>query len=119
MNFSVSNLTETQRGHLEFLLNSPSYSDVFEPYLRYQRDIQLKLLLRPDAARKDTFSDDYLRGSIHAIDNLLIFFTKLIEETNPDRVVSAIQATPSAQTYLGASGPHGTPVRDYDPNQEF
>jgi len=119
MDFSVSNLTELQRGHLEFILNSPSYSEIFVPYLQYQRDIQMKLLLRPDDARKTTFSDDYLRGSIHSIDNLLLFFEKLVEETNVQRVSNALQATPSARSYLGVSGPHGQSVRDYDPNQEF
>lgn len=124
MEFSVSNLTEHQRGHLEFMVNSPSYSDIFRPYLMNRRDVLLKMLLRPDSTRKTTFSDDYLRGTIHAIDNLLEFFDKLIEETQMSRMSKSIKDLPATEQYAalaaqGAFGPSGKPVRDYDPEQEF
>lgn len=120
MNFSVSDLTEDQRGHLEFILNSPSYADIFVPYLKNLREIQLRLLLRPDDNRKTTFSDDYLRGSIYTIDNLLTFFEKLVEETQTNRMAKSIRDLPGEAQYaaLAARGMVG-PHRDYAPDQEF
>lgn len=124
MEFSVNKLTDHQRGHLEFIMNSPSYADIFKPYLLERRDILLKMLLRPDDARKTTFSDDYLRGTIHTIDNLLEFFDTIIRETQMSRMGQSIKDLPVDQQYAalaakGAFGPGGQPTRDYDPNTEF
>ena len=101
MDFSVDNLTDHQKGHLEFIMMSPSYSDIFKPYLVLRKETLTKLLLRPDTARKDTFNDDYLRGAIHTIDNLLEFFENLVNESSIDRTQSVVMN------------------RDYNPNQEF
>jgi hypothetical protein len=124
MEFSVTNLTDHQKGHLEFIMNSPSYADIFKPYLLERRDILLKMLLHPAETRKDALPDDYLRGAIHTIDNLLSFFDKLIAETQIARMGKSIKDLPSDAQYAalaakGAVGPHGRPVRDYDPSTEF
>lgn len=124
MDFSVSKLTDHQRGHLEFIMNSPSYADIFKPYLVERREILLKMLLRPDESRKTTFSDDYLRGAIHTIENLLDFCDTLIKETQLSRMAGSIKDLPSSAQYAalaakGAFGPGGQPARDYDPNTEF
>lgn len=84
--FNVSKLSDHELGHLEFILNSPSYVDVFAPYLKNMRNSLNTKLLDPSEDRKRDYNDDFLRGGILMIDGLLQFFTKLITETEIERV---------------------------------
>lgn len=96
--FDVKQLDDFQLGHLEFVLNSPSYEAVFAPYLRQRRDNLNALLLDPSRQRQDVYNDDFLRGGIVTIDGLLTLFTQLIEETRMERINrTQIEFTPEQQ----------------------
>jgi len=84
--FDVANLDDHILGHLEFILNSPSYGDVFKPYLVRMRDSLAVKLLDPSRERKDQYPDDFIRGGIITIDGLVSFFERLIEETTIERL---------------------------------
>lgn len=84
--FNVSKLSDHELGHLEFILNSPSYTDIFAPYLRSMRNSLNTKLLDPSEKRKQEYNDDFLRGGILMVDGLLQFFTRLIQETEIERV---------------------------------
>lgn len=84
--FDVSDLDEHEIGHLEFVLNSPSYDRVFKPYLERLRNGLNQRLLDPSSKRKDEYPDDFLRGCINVVDGQLTFFAKLIAETQVERV---------------------------------
>lgn len=128
--FNVQNLADNEIGHLMWVLNSPSYIDVFEPYLRTRRDSLNRLLLDPKPRRQREYTDDFLRGGIIAIDELLSFFGKLIAETEMDKIHTAQMEPSSAEryeiqrvkgevhpmtigTYRNNEGP------DYDPDEDY
>jgi hypothetical protein len=97
--FDIKSLGDHELGHLMFILNSPSYADVFEPYLQKQRASYTSLLLNPSQARKDDYPDDFLRGGIIAIDGLLTLFRQLIEETEIEKMARARVELTEAQQY--------------------
>jgi hypothetical protein len=97
--FDVGRLDEQQLGMIEFVLNSPAYTDSFKPYLLSIRDNMNDLWLDRSQKRKDMFPDDYLAGMIAAIDGLLKLFTILIHETSVERIHSAMSNASSDQQY--------------------
>jgi hypothetical protein len=88
----VHTLPEHELGHIEFVLNSPAYRDHFEPFLKKMRDSMAQTLLSPTDDRKSKLPDDFLRGGITVIDNLLSLFNQLIEETSMDKLHEALTA---------------------------
>jgi hypothetical protein len=97
--FNVSELDEQELGCIEFVLNSPSYSDYFEPYLLRMRASLDKNMYDRSQARKDEMPDDFIAGGVAMIDGLTIFFRKLIEETRMERIARAQGAITSTDAY--------------------
>jgi hypothetical protein len=97
--FDIQKLDERQLGQIEYVLNSPAYGDCFEPYLRTIRNTLSQRLLDPSKARKEEHPDDFLRGGIVAIDGLLSFFSRIIAETQSDRIFRALAAATPDQQY--------------------
>ena len=97
--FNVGTMSEEQLGMVEFVLNSPAYSDTFEPYLKSIRESMNELWLDRSQKRKDEFPDDYLAGAIASIDGLLKLFTILIHETSVERIHSAMAGESPDQQY--------------------
>ena len=97
--FDTARLDDHQLGCVEYVLNSPAYLDVFEPYLRNARNhLNLQLLDR-SKERKDTRSDDFLAGGVVAIDGLLSLFKKILEETKMQRIDDSMQRLSPEQKY--------------------
>jgi hypothetical protein len=129
--FDVKDIDEHTLGCVEYVLNSPAYIDVFEPYLRSIRDTLSQRLLDPSNDRKQTHPDDFLRGGIVAIDGLLQYFKQIIEETQFERIAASQEnLTPAAQytreqqrgrhvPVLGAAEPLDTEPALYDPAEDF
>ncbi len=128
--FDPAKLDDHQLGCLEFVLNSPAYLDVFEPYLRGMRDNLNMRILDRSSERKSDMSDDFLAGGVVAIDGLLNLFKKIIEETQMQRIDDAMQRLTPAQVYdrdrakgrhapvLGANEPIDGPA-PYDPATDY
>ena len=106
--FDPNKLDDHQLGCLEFVLNSPAYLDVFEPYLRSMRDSLNMRLLDRSKARKEDMSDDFCAGGVVAIDGLLSLFKKIVDETRMQRVDDAMQRLSEAEKYsqAAAAGQH-------------
>jgi len=97
--FDVSNLDDYKLGHLQFVLNSPSYSDVFKPYLVAIRNGLNTKLLDPSKGRQEGYPDDFIRGGIVTIDGLLALFERLIEETSIEMLARSQQELTGEQQY--------------------
>jgi len=89
--FEPKKLTERQLGVIAFVLNSPAYSETFEPYLQSVRDSMNHLMMDRSQARKDQYPDDFLVGGIVVADGFLNFFRLLIDETDIERIHEAMQ----------------------------
>jgi hypothetical protein len=87
--FDVSDLTDEELGHLEWVLNSPSYERVFKKYLMNMSNTLTHRLKNPSRERKDMYPSDFLRGGILMIDGLVTFFQKIVAETQMERVARA------------------------------
>ena len=98
--FDISKLDEHTLGCVEYVLNSPAYYEVFEPYLRSIRNTLNQRLLNPSKERKEEHPDDFLRGGIVAIDGLLMFFSHIIKETQMERISAAFAKRDASQQYL-------------------
>jgi len=118
--FDVSGLDDHEIGHLEYILNSPSYARVFRPFLERMQMNYTSLALdpRPDV-RKRYGGTKYLRAGANNIRNLLEFFDKLVAETQHERAMS-IRMTDEQQYHAaverGQMGPHAS---DYPSDTEF
>lgn len=126
--FDVSKLTDEELGHLEWVLNSPSYERVFKPYLITMSNTLTHRLKDPSRERKDKYPSDFLRGGIQMIDGLTTFFQKIVAETQMERVArSQGQGLSTEELYEklrqeGQSRPAGqtTQAEDaYDPAQDY
>lgn len=124
--FDVAQLEEHELGHLVYVLNSPSYTRVFEPYLTRARDSLNVLLIDPSDERKKKYPCDYLRGGICAIDGLLALFTKLIDETNIEHVGELISQRTDEDHYTqlrmaGLAGPLTQSIEEqvYNPDEDY
>lgn len=84
--FDIKSIDDFQLGHLAWVLNSPSYDDVFKPYLQKRRDDLAAMMLDRSQDRKDIYPDDFLCGGIVMIDGLLALFTQLIDETSMEQI---------------------------------
>lgn len=125
--FDINKMDEQALGCVEYVLNSPAYSEVFEPYLRGVRNTLNQRLLNPSKERKEEHPDDFLRGGIIAIDGLLMFFAHIIRETQVDRVTKSLARTSHEQRYNNDSqrGAHkpvlgaNEPLSDYNPTEDY
>ncbi len=125
--FDVRSLDDYQLGHLQFVLNSPSYADIFAPYIRKVRNSMNAMLLDPSQERKDRYSNDFLTGGIIFADGLLKLFEKLIEETTIDNLVESQAQTPEQQyetlrqagKIRPASGLSIPMEQPYDPAEDY
>lgn len=120
--FDVSQLDEIELGHLEFVLNSPSWALVFDPYLRKVLKSLETRLKDPAKQRKDEYPDDFLRGEIAAIEGLLAFITKIVDETQMERIHAAraksAEEAHARRVATGQIGPAGQALEpDYDPDE--
>lgn len=84
--FDAADLTDHELGNVEFVMNSPAWSDFFDPYLRAIREGAIAHLIHPDARTRDAQSDDTLRGVISTIDGFLAFSNRIINETSFERI---------------------------------
>lgn len=119
--FDVTQLEEHELGHLIYVLNSPSYTRVFEPYLVRARDSLNTLLIDPSDVRKSKYPCDYLRGGICAIDGLLSLFKKLIDETDIARVGELVSQHTFDSRYeqLRETGKVGPLATEYNPDEDY
>ena len=130
--FDISKLDDQQLGCLEYVLMSPAYLDVFEPYLRGVRESMNSRLLDRSKERKDEMPDDFLAGGVVVIDGLLTFFKKIIEEVQMERIDAAMHRLTPEQRYnaerhaghhvpvLGANEPlEPEGPKPYDPAEDF
>jgi hypothetical protein len=126
--FDVSNLTDEELGHLEWVLSSSSYEQVFKKYLRSMSETLNLRLKNPSRDRKEQYPSDFLRGGILMIDGLVEFFSRIVAETQMERIARA-QGSGLSQEELyeklhqeGKVRPAGqiTPAPDeYDAAQDF
>jgi hypothetical protein len=124
--FDVSNLTDDELGHLEWVLNSPSYERVFRKYLHDMSETLNKRLKDPSRERKDQYPSDFLRGGILMIDGLMTFFSQIVAETQMERVARAQGGAGLNQEELyeklrqeGKVRPAGQVEDAYDPAQDL
>lgn len=104
--FDVSELSEEDLGHFEFMVNGPSWHMVLKPYYEKVEKMYMHLLLEPDPdVRKKYGGDDYLRVGANNIRKTLEFFERILAETNHERVMQIKQQ-------LAAEG--DSDVSDYD-----
>lgn len=87
--FDVSELDQSELGHLEYILNSPSFERVFRPYFERIRAQFVAVLLDPRADARAKYGDEYLRQGANLTTRFLDFFDKIIAETRHERAVSA------------------------------
>jgi len=85
-------LTQKDLDIISFVLTSPAYSDVFEPYLHGVRNKMAHDMLDRTVERKSIYPDDFLAGAIVTVDGLLSFFKLLIEESDVARIHEAMAA---------------------------
>jgi hypothetical protein len=120
--FDVAALDDYELGHLEYIMNHPSYLRVFRPFLERveQTYVQLALDPRPDVRRKHG-GTKYLRAGANNIRNVLDFFDKIVAETQHQRAMG-VQLTDQEQYHAaverGQAGPNAL-IPDYAEVQEF
>jgi hypothetical protein len=126
--FDVSDMTDEELGHLEWVLNSPSYERVFKRYLLSMSDTLTHRLKDPSRERKDKYPSDFLRGGVLMIDGLVTFFSKIVTETQMERVARAKGVGLSQEELYeklrqeGKSRPAGQTAQaedEYDPAQDL
>jgi hypothetical protein len=122
--FNISTLDDNQIGHLMWVLNSPSYYDVFNPYLKNIRESANRLLLDRSTDRKNKYPDDFLAGIICATDGFLELFTQLINETNFERIRESQQPKTDEAEYhqklaTGRIKSSGVNLDEYDPAEDY
>jgi hypothetical protein len=122
--FDVGQLEDEQIGHLQFVLNSPSYVDVFKPHLQQMRNSMNIRLLDPSETRKNEYPDDFLRGGIVIIDGLLALFERLIHETDMERIarsqITNVDALYEQKRQMGLVRPvTGIVEETYDPAEDY
>jgi hypothetical protein len=126
--FDVSNLTDEELGHLEWVLNSPSYERVFKKYLRNMSETLNLRLKNPSRDRKEQYPSDFLRGGILMIDGLVEFFSRIVAETQLERIARAKgQGLSQEELYeklrqegkVGPAGQIAAASDEYDPAQDL
>lgn len=116
--FDISKLDEHSLGHLMYVLNSPSYEQIFEPYLQRMRDSLNARLLDPSQTRKNDLPDDFLRGAISTVDGLLTLFKRLIDETELERIARSQIALTEQEEYENRRR-EGVPEPQYNPAEDY
>lgn len=115
--FDVSNMDAHELGHLEYVLNSPSWQRVFRPFIERLHQQFIAHWLDP---RGKTIDEQYLKAGANVTRDFLSFFEKVIKETNHERAMQARTALGDEDLYRlareqGQIGPAGQ-VR---PNEEY
>ena len=88
--FDVSQLDTNTLGHLEYILNSPSYQQVMRPFLVNSQKMYETLLLDPrPEVRKKYGGTNYLRCGANNISAFLKFLDTIVLETHHERAMEA------------------------------
>lgn len=88
--FDVAQLDESTLGHFEFVLNSPSWQDVFRPYWENLERMYTELLLDPlPSVRLQHGGDEALRQGANMVRKFLQFCDKIVAETQIERMQRA------------------------------
>lgn len=127
--FDPGKLSEHELGCVAFVLNSPAYIDVFEPYLlSIKNEMQMSWKDRSQT-RKDNMPDDYIAGNVAAIDGLLTLFKLILQQTDIDRIHTSMEEMTSPVLYerarqSGAMQPvvgldQKASPDEYDPAQDY
>lgn len=126
--FNVGDLDDQALGDLEWVVNSPAYKRIFEPYLEAMRDTLLHRLKDPSKERSEKYPGDFLRGGILMIEGLLILLNRIVAETRAERVSRASGVGMSQEELFerlrqtGDVKPAGTitPAEErYDPKEDI
>lgn len=124
--FDVSKLDDNALGQIEWVLNSPAYMHTFRPFLERARASAIKILLDRTVERKERFSDEALAERANAIEELMVFFDRIIKETQSERVFRALNEDPRTDDYdrdrmSGAVKPPNATTNppEYDPAEDF
>jgi hypothetical protein len=124
--FDVSKIDDHQLGHIEWVLTSPSYMDVFRPFLLRAKESAIELLLDHSEGRRREWSDDALIERANSIRELLTFFDKLVEEAQQERIIRAQSERQDRTDYndMARGGyldptPGRTPSREIPPELDF
>lgn len=127
--FDLKKLGDNEIDHLRWVLLSPSYEDYFRPYMERMRSSLAQKLLDPSNDRKEVFPDDFLRGGIIMIDGLINLFTRLVNETEIERVARIQQEVRTPQEAYQKLREEGEIVApgvklvpdepEYDPDEDY
>ena len=101
--FDISRLDDHELGHLEYVLNSPSYTQVFRPFLQATQKMYMELLMDPrPKVRAKYGGTNYLRCGANNARRILEFFDKILEETRDSRAMFARNALGQQDLYEAA-----------------
>lgn len=115
---NTSALTDDQMGHLAYVVNSPSWLDFFEPLLREAINASMSQLADPSITRKNARPDDFLRGQIVALRNLLDMPHFVLEDQRErHKTQAADDATQLAYADRATNG-FMRPMTDYEPSED-
>lgn len=102
--FDKSTLNEYEIGHLEYIVNSPSYETVFKPFIQNCIEMYKKLILEPNPARRQEWGGTtYLRCGANNFTKFLEFLDNILVETQHDRAIQARLEVPDEETYKQAA----------------
>lgn len=97
--FDLQRLDERDLGQIEFVLNSPAYTETFRPYLQGILNRMQDLWKDRSRQRKDQYPDDFLAGGVCVVEGLLEFFGVLIQETNVERIHASMSNVTNETLY--------------------
>src|SRR5688572_29315406 len=83
-------MTPEEIDKVRFIINSMAWTGFFEPVLKAIRADWINQLIDPSIKRKDTRSDDFIRGCIYTINGLLVFPRLVVAEADEDEVRKVI-----------------------------
>jgi hypothetical protein len=93
--FDINKLSAEELGHMEYIVNSPSWERVFRPFFIRARDTYTELLLHRDPkVRIAHGGSPSLRAAANNMSLVVTFFDKIIEETQHERAIAAASGTP-------------------------
>ncbi len=79
---------DTEEQHIESirsLIVHPAWEGYFKSEIKRIRDNAIIVLLYPEAARAKGMTDDYLRGKVHTLENLLTLGIAEVREADAAR----------------------------------
>ncbi len=97
--FDLRKLDEQKLGQIEFVLNSPAYTDSFKPYIQGVLESLNHLWKDRSKERADQYPDDFLAGGVVFGEGLLKFFDLLIQESSMERIHSSMEGMTNEMLY--------------------